>query len=146
MPVGLALVTGFLALVWLPAAEPAARYGVAADLKTWPQATPKDTLTSVLKAIDAKKFDYLVAQLADPDFIDGRVRKIYAGRFDEQVQDTRARLDPAAVKLLRRFLAEGVWTTDKTSASVRLKDVEGRVVRFVQKDGRWYLVHASAAK
>jgi hypothetical protein len=146
MPVGLGVVAGFLALVWFPAGEPAIRYGVAADLKTWPQATPKETLTSVLKAIDGKKFDYLVAQLADPEFIDQRVKIVYAGRFEEQVQDTRARLDPAAVKLLRRFLTEGVWTTDKTSASVRLKDIEGRVVRFVQKDGRWYLVHASAAK
>jgi hypothetical protein len=146
MQVGLAVVAGLLAVLWFPAGEPAARYGVAPDLKTWPQATPKGVLTSVLKAIDAKRFDYLVAQLADPEFIDERVKKVYAGRFEEQVQDTRARLDPATVKLLRRFLTEGTWTLEKTSASVRLKDVEDRVVRFVQKDGRWYLVHASAAK
>jgi hypothetical protein len=83
------------------------RYGIAPDLVTYPQGTPREALVSVLKAIDARRFDYLVAQLADPAFIDDRVQRLYGGRFEQQVEDTRVRLDPLSVKLLRRFLKDG---------------------------------------
>ena len=117
------------------------RYGIAADAKTFPQATPKEALASILKAIEAKKFDYLVAHLAEPAFIDDRVKRLYGGKFEEQVADTRARLDPATVKQLGKFLEVGKWTIDKTSALVQLEDVKDRVVRLVSKDGTWYLSH-----
>jgi hypothetical protein len=126
--------------------KPDARYGVEVDLKTYPQATPKEALASVLKAADAGKFDYLAAQLADPAFIDDRVKSVLAGSFAEQVKDTRARLDPPALKQLHRFLDEGEWTTDDASASVRLKDLTDRAVFFRKIDGRWYLEHRSKAK
>ena len=117
------------------------RHGIAADAKTYPQATAKEALASVLKAVEAKKFDYLVAHLAEPSFIDDRVKRIYAGKFEEQVADTRARLDPATVKQLGKFLKDGKWTIDKTSALVQLEDVTDRVVRLVNKDGVWFLSH-----
>ena len=40
---------------------PAKRYGIELDLDKFPQATPKDTLTSILKAIELRKVDYLLA-------------------------------------------------------------------------------------
>jgi hypothetical protein len=131
-----------LALVSSSAAqEKGSRYGVALDAKTYPQATPKEGLRSVLDAAANKKFDYLVAHLADPGFVDDRVKRIYGGKFKEQVDDTRARLDPGMLKLLRRFLDKGKWSVEKSEATVRLDDVKDRVVRLVKKDGRWYLEH-----
>jgi hypothetical protein len=130
----------------LDAAEPpkeGVRYGIAPDLKAYSQATAKQTLASVLKTIDAGRFDYLAAQLADPDWVDERVGRIFGGRFDDQVEDIRDRLDPGTVKLLRRFLAGGEWTTDKDRASVRLKDVGDRGVFFRKKGERWFLEHRS---
>jgi hypothetical protein len=130
----------------LAAGEPpreGVRYGIAPDLEAYPQATAKQTLASVLKAIDAGRFDYLVAQLADPDWVDERVGRLYGGRFAEQVEDTRGRLDPGAVKLLRRFLKDGEWTADKDRESVRLKDVGDRAVFFRKKGERWFLEHRS---
>ncbi len=100
------------------------RYGVEPDAKGFPQATAKEAFASVIKAIDDKKFDYLVAQLADPTFVDDRVKRLYGGKFDEQVQDSRSRFDPAAVKLLKRFLKEGKWTLTKSDAVVQLDDVK----------------------
>lgn len=126
-----------------PAKGDGARHGIVADLKSYPQGTAKETLASVLKAIDAGRFDYLVAQLADPAWVDDRVARLYGGRFAEQVEDARARLDPGAVKLLRRFLKDGEWTPDKEQESVHLKDLSDRGVFFVQKDGRWFLEHRS---
>src|SRR5262245_49315648 len=126
--------------------EKTARYGVALDTKAYPQATAKEALASVIKAAEAKKFDYLVAQLAEPGFVDDRVKRVYGGKFDEQVQDTRARLDPVTVKLLKRFLKDGTWKVEKTSATVTLKDVKDRVVRLTKKGDRWYLEHSFAPK
>jgi hypothetical protein len=127
------------------AAQDGKRYGVARDASSYPQATAKEALASALKAIDAGNFAYLVAQLAEPAFVDDRVKRVYGGRFDEQVSDTRARLDPATVKQLRRFFKEGKWTVDKDTAVVTLDDVKDRAVRLVKKDGRWFLQHRSDA-
>jgi hypothetical protein len=121
----------------------AARYGIAPDLKTYPQATAKEALASVLKAVEAKRFDYLVAQLADPDFVDDRVKRLYGGKFEQQVEDTRTRLDPPAVELIKRFLKDGEWTEDKAHATVRLKDVSDQRVYLRQLGGRWYLENRS---
>jgi hypothetical protein len=126
--------------------KPAARYGVEADLKTYPQDSPKAALASVLKAAGDQQFDYLDAQLADPTFIDERVKRYYGGEFAEQVKDTRARLDPVTLKQLRRFLDDGDWTVDEATAVVRLKDVPDRAVYLRKKDGRWYMEHRSKVR
>jgi hypothetical protein len=118
------------------------RYGVALDAKAYPQATAKEALGSVLKAAAAKKFDYLAAQLADPTFIDDRVKRIYGGKFEEQVEDVRARLDAFAQKQLKRFLDEGKWAVDGDRATVTLDSVKDRRVRLVKKGDRWYLANA----
>jgi hypothetical protein len=124
-------------------ANNAERFGVSPDLVTYPQSTPKESLSSVLKAIDAGRYDYLVGQLAEPYWIDGRVRRLFGGRFVDQVNDTRTRLDPGRVKLLRRYLAEGEWTIDKDRATARLKDVADSAVFLVRHEERWYLEHRS---
>ena len=150
MRVGMGLLIGLACTAGLAAAEgvdkPGARYGVEVDLKTYPQAAPKETLTSVLMAADAGRFDYLAAQLADPAFIDARVQGVFGGRFDEQVKDVRARLDPATLKQLRRYLDDGVWAAGDDQASVRLADQGDRAVSFRKIDGRWYMEHRSKPK
>ncbi len=149
MRVGMGTILCLSCMAGLSAVEgtaPPARYGVEADLKTYPQGTPKEALASVLKAADAGRFDYLTAQLADPQFIDERVKDLFGGDFHEQVKDVKARLDPGALKLLRRFLSDGEWTTDDGSAAVRLKDVDDRAVFFRKIDGRWYMEHRSKPK
>jgi hypothetical protein len=42
------------------------RYGIQPNVELYPQSTPKEALGSVLKAIDAGRLPYLLAQLADP--------------------------------------------------------------------------------
>jgi hypothetical protein len=128
-----------LAVAAAAGAAERSRYGIRPDREAYPQGTPKETLTSVLKTIDAGRLDYLLAHLTDPAWVDDRVGRLFGGRFDEQLADTRARLDPASVKLLRRFLAEGDWVEDDDHARVRLKDVIDRAVFLVRRSGRWYL-------
>jgi hypothetical protein len=139
----LAILIGFLCANLMAAdpakAEAGKRYGVEADLKTYPQSTAKETLASVLKAVENKRIDYAVAQLADPEFIDARVKRDFGGNFDEQVNDTRTKLDEANVKLLQRFLKEGDWVGKDSPVVVLLKDVKDRAVTFVKIGDRWYM-------
>lgn len=118
--------------------QPPKRYGIEPNLDTYPQATPKDTLTSVLSAIERKRVGYLLAHLADPGFVDTRVKEL--GGFDELVKETTDKLaaDPTTVKDLGRFLREGEWDVKDDSASARLKDVKDHVY-FRKIGGRWFL-------
>src|SRR5262245_58860448 len=73
------------------APSPSNRYGIELNLRSYPQATPKETLASILKAIEQKRFDYLLAHLADPTFVDDRVKQA-GGKFDDVVAETRNKL------------------------------------------------------
>src|SRR5438874_1381611 len=53
----------------------APRYGIDLDAKKYPQSNPKEALGSVLKAVGEKEFAYMLAHLADPDFVDSRVKE-----------------------------------------------------------------------
>jgi hypothetical protein len=127
-----------LLLLIVPAAE---RYGVAEDATKYPQSTPKEALASVLKAIEAKDFRYLMAQLAEPAFVDDRVKRVYAGKFDEQVEDTRTRMDALVIKQFTRLAKDGKMEVGKIAAIVRSEDYPDRMIRLVPREGKWYLSH-----
>jgi hypothetical protein len=129
--------------IFLAAADDAktVRYGITPDIAAFPQKSPQETLASVIKAAEAKHFDYLAAQLADPVFIDERVRRIYGGNFGEQVEDTRGALSGSTLGQLRSFLNGGAWQVDKEHAVVTLKDVADRSVSFRESGGRWFMEH-----
>jgi hypothetical protein len=120
--------------------KPDKRYGIEADLLTYPQAEPKETLASVIKAIDGGRINYLLAQLADPDWVDQRVKQIHGGKFDAMVDETTTKLssDRTTIKELRRFLNEGNWETTGDTASAQVKDIKNRRV-YLRKIGRhWF--------
>ena len=135
VPAGFLLV---LSVVALAADAPAKRFGVEADLKTFPQGTPEETLASVVKAIDGKRADYIVAYLADPQFVDRRVKET---SHEALLAETTAKLvdDPGAAKQLRAFLEKGTWTKEDATATVGLKEGTDRIVMFCKSDGRWFL-------
>jgi hypothetical protein len=120
---------------------PAARYGLEASLRNYPQSTPKEALQSVLTAIDNGRIDYLLAHLSDPTFVDQRVKDVYGGKFDEVVRETTSKLadNPGTVKELRRFLKDGEWDVGDTSASAKLKDIKDRQVYMKKIGSRWFL-------
>jgi hypothetical protein len=120
---------------------PPRRYSIEANLRDYPQETPKETLASVLRAVERGRINYLLAHLADPAFVDKRVKEIYGGNFEELVRETSRKLadNPAAVKELGRFLKEGEWEGGDTTASAKLKDLKDRQVFFQKIGPRWYL-------
>jgi hypothetical protein len=117
------------------------RYGIFANLETYPQATPKDTLASVVTALENKRIDYLLAQLADPEFVDQRVKDVFSGNFDELVRETTTKLsdNPGMLKDLRHFLKEGEWESGDGTARARVKDIKDRQIFMKRIGKRWYL-------
>lgn len=123
------------------------RYAIIPDLDEYPQDTPQKALSSVVRAIQRKKFDYLLAQLADPEWVDRRVR-LYGDKFEAVVEETRTKLtnDPAEIKELNRFVTDGTWDVQETTASAELKDVKDRHVYLKKIGTRWYLQNDQAKK
>lgn len=125
---------------------PKPRFGIEIDLDHFPQSTAKDALRSFLKAADEKRFDYAVAQLAEPEYVDKKVHDL--GSFAKFVEVVRNQWtnDPESIKELRRFLADGAWEDSGDTAVVRLKNIPARQV-FLKKIGnRWYLEDRKKAK
>jgi hypothetical protein len=118
---------------------PQRRYGVVVDLDKFPQASPKDTLASLVKAIDENRIDYVLAQLADPEFVDRRVQD-YGGRFEEVVREAKGKLvdNPATRNRLKRYSRTGEWQEGESDASVGVKDGTDRIF-FRKIDNRWYM-------
>src|SRR5438309_2387443 len=131
------LLVGWMALVGVagvaaqePKDAPPRRYGIEANLRDYPQETPKETLASVLRALERGRINYLLAHLADPAIVDKRVKEVYAGDLDELVRETTGKLadNPAALKELQRYRKEGEWEGGETSASAKLKEIKDRQV------------------
>jgi HEAT repeat protein len=121
--------------------KPTTRYRIEPNVELYPQSTPKEALSSVLKAIDGNRITYLLAQLADPQWVDRRVAQVHGGNFDALVEETTQKLthDRTSLKELRRFLSDGTWDVTDTTASAQLKDVKNRRVYLRKIGDRWYL-------
>ena len=129
------------------------RYGFDANLNFYPQKTPQEALLSMVKAIESKRIDYLLAHLADPRFVDetvteykssirqgGDQAKVFLA-FDRLVSETTQYFleDPTLMKELRRFGKEGEWEANETQATGTLKTVQGRKVFLRKIEDRWFL-------
>ncbi|MFL5241439.1 MAG: hypothetical protein ACJ8FY_04970 [Gemmataceae bacterium] len=122
------------------AADGDVRYGVQKNLKAFPQSSAKETLSSLIKAIEAKNVEYALAHLADPEWVDTRV-KDYGGEFGVLLKESTGKLvdDPGALKLLRRFDKEGEWETEQNRAQVKLKEIADKSVYFRKIGDRWFM-------
>jgi hypothetical protein len=115
-------------------------YGVKLDTDTYPQKTPKDTLASVIRAIQAKRSDYLLAQLVDPAFVDQRVQDYHSGKFEPFVEEFGTRLleVPETLRNLQRFAKDGEWAEAESAATAKIKGVKD-VVYFRKIEDRWFM-------
>ena len=116
------------------------RYNLDYDYFNYPQLTPKQGLTSAVKAIQEKKLNYLLAHLTDPAWVDQRVQEVHGGKFAGLMKEVSDKFinDPEAIKLLERFAKDGDWEDGDAVASVKLKDTKDRI--FFRKVGtRWFM-------
>ncbi len=137
------------------AQKPAKRYGFDVNQDLYPQKTPQDALKSVVRAIERQKIDYLMAQLADPEFVDKRVeeyKKDLTGKeegktifaFDRVVKEAQDnfREDPDLVKDLVKIARDAKdedWKVGGNTAVGTLKNLPGRRVYLKKSQERWFL-------
>ena len=129
------------------------RYGFDYNPTLFPQKAPKELMASVIKAIDIQRVDYLLAQLADPKFVDAQVGD-YKALFPKAKDEARTFLafdklvgetvqyftsDPILVKELRRFAREADWDVNEDAAVGTVKDVAARKVFLKRVGERWFL-------
>ena len=129
------------------------RYAFDVDEVTFPQKTPAEAMTSIAKAIDRQKIDYLLAQMADPLYVDYWIdqykRDFTKGKdegkrllaFERLVRETSTYFqnDPLIVKDLRIFAKDAKWDEKDDLAVGTVETVPTRKV-FLRKFGdRWFL-------
>src|SRR5437867_4424096 len=95
------------------------RYGFEVNQDFYSQKSPQDALKSVARALERQRIAYLLAQLADPEFVDKRVEE-YRGylqgkeeaktvlAFDRLIKETQEHFleDPGLLRELQRFAKE----------------------------------------
>jgi hypothetical protein len=129
------------------------RFGYDVDEVTFAQKTPAETMASITKALDRKRVDYLLAQMADPNYVDYWVERYKADfsdkkevarrlrAFDRLVRETTDYFnnDPLIVRELRVFAKGAKWEEKDDVAIGTVDSVPGRKV-FLKKIGeRWFL-------
>ena len=128
------------------------RYTIEVDEEAYPQKRPDDALRSVVRAIASQKYDYLMAQLVDPAYVDRKVGD-YKKAFDKGKEEGKALRafqrvvkeieehfleDPALVQDLKRFTKEAEWKQEEGRAVGTIKALAGRQV-FLRRIGeRWF--------
>ena len=110
------------------------RLGLAARLKEYPQASPKQTLESVVAAADKGDFTYLVAHLLDPAFVDARLGD-RVKQFEPTVETNLAALRDFQQKNIDRVPREARVPTDPTAFRDRvIADARAAALRQLVRD------------
>jgi hypothetical protein len=146
------------------------RFGVPAEPEVFPQDAPKRLLSSLQKAFERKRMDYLLAHLLDPVFSERQMDHYYRQRFgktrdedrelsrEERDRRERAALDlfvaevndhlalePKQTLFFFRLLKEGMVEESGTSATVRLPANDSVSLTLRQIEGRWYMLNDRTA-
>lgn len=130
------------------------RYGLDVAPNTFPQATPGEALKSVVTSFGLNRFDYAMAHLADPKFVDDRVaeyKKTLPGdeparellafeRLTREIREHYAK-DPELLRELRTFAREGQWEEKDDVSVCSSKSIPARKVSFRKIGNRWYMLN-----
>lgn len=136
-----------------PESKLAKRFGYEVNLRGFPQNSPQLALQSLVKTLNEDRFDYLLAHLADPAYVDSRVADyrqafLSAGEpgrtllgFRRLVRETTAYFlnDPVLIKELRLFNKEAEWDVGDEKAVGIHKQLFGRAVHFRRYEDRWFM-------
>lgn len=132
---------GLVGLVSLAAAQPPAevkvepRFGVPGNPRVFPQTDPKAALASAIKAVEAGRFDYLVAHLLDEKFVEDRIddrAKLLAPDAEADLRALRQRQQQDTRLDKREQLP-----TEPTAFAERVKaEARARAFRQVVRDVR----------
>lgn len=129
------------------------RFGYKVDEELYPQKSPAEAMKAIVTAMDRKRIDYLLAQLADPAYVDYWVdqykKDVALGAdegksliaFNRLTRETTQyfQSDPLIVKELRVFAREAKWTDEGDTAIGVVDTISARKVYLKKIGERWFL-------
>src|SRR5262245_21463602 len=110
--VSCALVLSWPLFAFGQANEPERRFGVRLNLEFYPQNTPRNTLAALMRALEKDRYDYIVAFLLDPAFVEAQLQLTYPEferRASEQLRQEvleKKIVNPAVVRQRTAELAK----------------------------------------
>lgn len=116
------------------------RYRIVVSDDVYPQATPRDTVASIMDALETSNARYVMAHLVSPTQVDQRLRgdvqaleKLISGMTPAKSQHLLDQLD--------QHLAEGEWRIGRRYAASK---VDGLPDVTLEKIGdRWFMYNVS---
>lgn len=120
--------------------KPFQRHGIPKDPTTFKQNTPDQLRQSLLKALNTKRIDYILAHLADPAFVDTSVQNHFEGKFDGMVKESTAKLvdSPLGVQL-KTILQEGDLIIQNNLATITHTHHKNKSIHLRKAGDFWYL-------
>ena len=129
------------------------RFGYEVDEETYPQQTPEKAMKAIATALERKKVDYLLAHIADPNYVDYWVDRYKVDfpqgkedgkrllAFDRLVGETNLYFqnDPLILKDLRIFAKEAKWAEEGGLATGTVETIPARKVYLRKIGDRWFL-------
>jgi hypothetical protein len=127
------------------------RYNIDYNPISYPHKTPQEGLKAVVKAIDSGSYEYMLAHLVDPKFVDTRVAEYFTMLFPKDLlrkEDETIALaeDPLMRKRLeigkdRRLIERQVIAFARLAKETRSHFSEDpvllRELRLMARDGEW---------
>ncbi|HEX3314706.1 MAG TPA: hypothetical protein VHR72_07420 [Gemmataceae bacterium] len=127
------------------------RYNIEYNPVGYPQKTPQEGLKAIVRALDAGAYEYMLAHLVDPKFVDTRVAEYFTTMFpkellrkeDEEIalaEDalTRKRLEIGKERrLFDRRVLSFVRLVKETRKHFSEDPVLLRELRQMARDGEW---------
>ena len=112
------------------------RFGIAYKGKSYLQATPKDAVQSVIEIVEKGEFNYLVAHLLDPAFVDARLAE-RAKQLEPLVEQNLATLREYQQKNLDKIDRESRVPVDADKFRERvLRDAKAAAFKQLVADMR----------
>jgi hypothetical protein len=127
------------------------RYNIDYNPISYPHKTPQEALKAIVKALDAGAYEYMLAHLVDPKFVDTRVAEYFTMMFPKELlrkedetialtEDllTRKRLE---IGRERRLLQRQVLSFGRLVSETKKHFSEDPVLlgelRLMARDGEW---------
>jgi len=89
------------------AAKDEHRFGISLNTDFYPQDSPKNTMTSLIRALDKERYDYIVAHLLNPAYVDEQLRAS-APPFENEAREHVAREGLDKKGFTREFIRDRV--------------------------------------
>ena len=127
------------------------RYNIEFNPISYPQKTPQEALKAIVKTLDSNSYEYMLAHLVDPKFVETRVAEYYVMMFPRELHrkedEAMAREeDPKIRKKLEidkehRLVERQVLAFGRLVAETRKHMAEDpvlrRELRLLARDGEW---------